>query len=124
MLLVMVFVVLYTAILGVAWRRVASALRVECLSEVRRQEDRGSIQVLAQAMKVLETRLCWDAANNAAELAGSTDSTIVYSKTLDAKYYTIAFTRMNEIGTKWSVNVTAVMPEDIISLLPLPNSPP
>lgn len=68
LMLVIVFVVLFTAVLGVAWRRVASALRIEHVCEVRKQCDAGSIQVLAHAMRVLETRMVWDAVNNVANL--------------------------------------------------------
>jgi hypothetical protein len=71
-MLVVVFVVLFTAILGIAWRRVASALRVEHVSEVRKQCDQGSLQVLASAMKVLETRLRVDSNSNL-----SIDATII-----------------------------------------------
>ena len=67
-MLVVVFVVLFTAILGVAWRRVASALRVEHVSEVRKQCDQGSLQVLAEAMKMLETCLRLDTSTNVAKL--------------------------------------------------------
>jgi type II secretory pathway component PulJ len=125
LLLVMVFVVLFSAILGVAWRRVASAIRVEFLSEVRRQSDQGSIPVLAQAMKFLETRLRWDAANSVVKLNGSTDATISYSRTVGSNYYIIAFARTGMMdGTEWSVNVTVAKPEDILLLTPLPDSPP
>lgn len=115
LILVMVFVVLFSAILGVAWRRVASALRIENVSEVRRQCDEGSIPVLAQAMKVLETRLCWDAASPALKLNGSTESEISYGKTVgegeNAKYYKITFTRTVDFNpatglVDWSVSVT------------------
>ncbi len=71
LMLVLVFVVLFTAILGVAWRRVASALRVEHLSEVRRQCDQGGLQVLADAMKMLETCLRLDTSTGNARLPDS-----------------------------------------------------
>ena len=71
LMLVVVFVVLFTAILGVAWRRVASALRVEHVSEVRKQCDQGSLQVLAEAMKMLETCLRVNTSTNVAALPAS-----------------------------------------------------
>jgi hypothetical protein len=109
LMLVILFVVLFSAILGVAWRRVASALRVEHLSEVRKQCDGGSVQVLAGAMKVLETCVRRNASGNIT-LDGSTDSPRYYKKDIgDGKLYKIVFTRttpLSQLPTEWSVSVT------------------
>jgi hypothetical protein len=107
--------VLFTAILGVAWRRVASALRIEYASDVRKQCDKGSIQVLAQAMKVLDTRVTWDAANGV-RLDGSAianQGTRDYKKELNGNYYKVTFTRTNDFlpdtrSADWSVSATIV----------------
>ena len=130
LMLVIVFVVLFSAILGVAWRRVASALRVEHLSEVRKQCDSGSVQVLASAMKLLETSLR-RAANGNVALNCSTDSPQSYGKTADDKCYVIKFTRTSGFNppsgpVDWSVDVTIVSAEEYSSLsLPaLPENPP
>ena len=127
LVLVMIFVVLFTAILGVAWRRIASALRVEHVSEVRRQCDKGTIQVLAQAMKVLETRVSVDS-GGVAKLNGSTDSPQSFGKSdgLNNKYYRITFTRTADYNpttrvADWSVSVEIVQPEDVLSLTVLPD---
>jgi hypothetical protein len=111
MVLVTVFVLLFGAFLGVAWRRVASALRVEHVCEVRRHCDAGSIQVLAQAMQVLETRL--RLASQGVELAGSDpvtlNSTYNYSVQYPAggSWYTVTFTCTRNDGTQWNVSVVA-----------------
>jgi hypothetical protein len=111
MVLVTIFVVLFSAFLGVAWRRVASALRVEHLCEVRKQCDAGSIQVLAQAMQVLETRLCQTA--KGVTLAGSDpvslNSPLNYSVQYPAggSWYTVTFACTSTDGTQWNVSVVA-----------------
>jgi hypothetical protein len=125
LMLVMIFVVLFTAMLGVAWRRVASALRIEHVSEVRNQCDKGSIQILAQAIKLLETRLLWDNGNSVVKLDGSTNAELSYSKITGDKYYKITFNRTtsgDSNPTEWSVSVVVLTPEEFASLS-LPNLP-
>ena len=121
----MVFVVLFTAVLGVAWRRVISALRIEHVSEVRKQCDQGSIQVLAKAMQVLETRLCRNTPT-ATKLNGSDSSTITYGYNLPntTRWYTIKFTResTDTDGTNWAVSVTTANSDP--GYLYLPSNPP
>jgi hypothetical protein len=130
LVLVMVFVVLFTAVLGVAWRRVASALRVEHISTVRSLSDEGSIQALAAAMKVLETRLYYDTATSSIKFDGSTDSEKTYWKSYDTsdgtKYYKITFTRTGALdGREWSVNVTVISADDAAAIaVQLPANPP
>jgi hypothetical protein len=111
LVMVIVFVVLFTAVLGVAWRQVASALRVEHFSEVRRQCDDGSLRVMAAAMNTLETGLRWD--GGVAKINGSSNGTVPFKKSLidaqgNTKWYTIVFNRDNNDGTNWTVNVTCV----------------
>ena len=125
LIMVTVFVVLFGAMLGVAWRRVASALRVEHASELRTQCDGGSLQVLADAMRVLETHLCWDAANSRALLDGSPAPEASYWKSLTQngiqRWYKITFTRTGTFdGTEWSVSVK----EDVQGDPLLPSNPP
>jgi hypothetical protein len=145
LLLVMLFVVLFGAMLGVAWRRVASAIRIEHVCDVRKRCDKGSIQVLSQAMQVLETRLRWNGGDNAAELDLSDTSTPNYvparsafsckSRTTyqlsddpaDTHWYRVVFTPTADDGTAWSVTVTVAEPTEHFdaSGLPLmPGSPP
>jgi len=126
LMLVIVFVVLFTAILGVAWRRVASALRVEHLSEVRRQCDGGSVRILADAMKVLET--CLRASGGGVTLDGSADTERHYKKDIgDGKLYHVAFVRTGALdGTEWSVSVTVTNSTDSVvqGYDVLPSNPP
>lgn len=103
LLLVMIFVVLFTAILGVAWRRLTSALRIEHASEVRKMCDRGSLQTLADAMRVLETQL--RKGSTGIKLGCSDANRVSYKKQSGGNYYTIDFNRINTEGTEWSVDV-------------------
>ncbi len=144
LLLVMLFVVLFSAMLGVAWRRVASAISTEHLSNVRARCDMGSLQVLSQAMQVLETRLRWNPADNVAELDVSSTSTPNYlppwtaftcksqtsyqlsDSVTDTFWYTVVFTPTAADGTAWKVSVTAAPTASYVaSGLPvMPGSPP
>ena len=142
LLLVMVFVVLFGAVLGVAWRRVGSALRIEHVSEIRKQCDRGSIQVLAQAMQVLETRLRRNSGTGVAELDVSETSTPDYRNSFscqsrtqfdisddpdhpDMRWYVIAFTYEStdaEGDQRWSVNISSTKDDPGLPFMPI--SPP
>ncbi len=55
MLLVLAFVLLFLALLGVAYRQMASALRVETVRSQQGVRDQGSIHALALALTLLET---------------------------------------------------------------------
>jgi hypothetical protein len=133
LMLVLVFVVLFTAMLGVAWRRVASALRVEHVSEIRKQCDQGSLQVLAKAMALLETCLRLDT-TGVGKLPTSSPENEFYEALGTAPnltYYIVTFvhTDGDTTGKKWTVSVkTAASAEEIgsrarvSSLLENPNS--
>jgi hypothetical protein len=146
LMLVMIFVVLFGAVLGVAWRRVASALRVEHSLAVRAYSDRGSVQALDLALRVLETRLRRDA-GGAAQIDVS-DDLATSSPTLQPspclckvqlnvsddparpqmQWYKVVFTydRNNPDGAScWSVGVTVARPdEDLGGYRPMPVNPP
>lgn len=57
MMLVLVFIVLFLAMLGVTLRETASALRVEGARVKQLQRDEGSIHALAKGVALLETGL-------------------------------------------------------------------
>jgi hypothetical protein len=138
----MMFVVLFGAILGVAWRRVSSALRIEHISSIRKQCDRGSVQVLAQAMRVLETRLRRNSTSGVSQLDVSSTSTpdlrdtytckssVAYDISDDPtmpnmRWYIITFTYENtdaEGDSRWIVNVSSS--KDQPAFPNLPSSPP
>ena len=139
LMLVVVFVALFGAVLGVAWRRVASALRIERAAEVRRQCDRGSVQVLAQAMHVLEKRLRKDSAGEVAlDVSSNVDGSDYRTSytcrsreqydisddatSPDLRWYLVTFTRENsqqgDDGWKLSVTGSKTIP-DVAELMPI-----
>lgn len=56
-MLVLVFIVLFLAMLGVACRRTATALRIETVRALQTQRDEGSLHALARGLALLETGL-------------------------------------------------------------------
>lgn len=143
LMLVMLFVVLFSAILGVAWQRVASSLRSEHVGEVRKQCDRGSVQALAQAVKVLESRLRRNASSpNEFLLEGvappavpiyvvpwqwqwkfgtrdiSNDSYVPGSPDhSDLQWYIVTFSYN---GTRWKIDITSQKTEPALDAMPNP----
>ena len=57
MMLVLVFMVLFLSMLGVAYRHVGAALRIETVHAAQTSRDEGSIQAIARALTLLETGL-------------------------------------------------------------------
>jgi hypothetical protein len=54
LLLVIVFLVLFLAMLGIAWRQVASVLRVETVRATQARRDQGCLLAAVKAMHELE----------------------------------------------------------------------
>ena len=119
LVLVFVFIVLFLAILGVAWRQMASALRIASLQTIQVQRDDGSIHALALALHLLETGL--------PKPLGS--GPYVYSVIIDlptrlpvtaesetTRKYTITYTLQSN-GT-WSVDSNVAQSGETHSLLP------
>jgi hypothetical protein len=55
MVLVTIFMVLMLSLVGVAYRRIGAALRVESVRSQQLLRDQGSLQALAAALALLET---------------------------------------------------------------------
>jgi hypothetical protein len=85
LVLVCFFVVLFLALLGVAWRQMASVLRMASLQPIQTignntsifqtQRDPGSVPALALAVQMLETRLCLKTSNNVSYINVASDAT-------------------------------------------------
>jgi hypothetical protein len=57
LILVLLFNVMFLMLLGVAWRRMGSVLRIASVRTTQGQRDEGSLRVLADAVHLLETGL-------------------------------------------------------------------
>jgi len=92
LLLVIVFLVLFLAMLGTAWRQVASVLRVETARKVQTQRDQGCLLAAIWGMHELE--------------AAGTATSPSYSLPIDGKSYTVTFTQDPVDLTIWTVKAT------------------
>ena len=57
MVATLIFIVLFTALWGVAYRQTAAALRIESVQVARVQRDQGSTVALARGLALLQTGL-------------------------------------------------------------------
>ncbi len=114
-MLVMIFIVLFVSLLGVTWRRVASALRVASTHSLQVQCDAGSIHALARAMHLLETGL---------PASSPYACGVVLNTPAGSRSYTVTFTVQED--TTWSVHCRptqtgenpAPMPDDFAPASP------
>jgi hypothetical protein len=134
LVMVLLFNVLFLMLLGVAWRQMASVIRIATVREQQVRRDEGSLRVLAIAMQVLETRLC--TYNGVAKIkmpdgnyypedsgAGAVFPCKKYS-TDTAKWYQVLFTRTKDDGTEWRVDVAVSTPAGTYGYADLPSSYP
>jgi hypothetical protein len=107
LVVVLVFVTLFLAMLGVAWRQVGSALRLESAQVAQSRRDEGSLQALARAMHLLETGL-------------PPDDSYVCNATVGTsaglQNYTVTFTR--EADAQWSVRAEPAESDSIHPSMP------
>jgi hypothetical protein len=107
LILVMVFIVLLLAFLMVAYRSIASAVRIESVRTTQVACDEGSIHAMAKAMALLETGLppstLYICAVTIATPAGPRPYTVTYTL---------------EGGTTWSVHAAATSPDETPPLMP------
>lgn len=109
LMMVLFFIVLFLSLLGVAWRRMASAIRIASVHATQIQRDEGSIHALARAMRLLETGL-------------PPSSTYTCGTTINTSHgqrrYTVAFTLLPD--ATWSVHSSPTPAGDNPS--PMPDS--
>jgi hypothetical protein len=92
LMLVMVFVVLFLAMLGVAWRQVASVLRVETVRQTQARRDRGCLQAVVNGIQHLDA-------------TPTIASGEVWSTTIDGRSFNVTFTQPEPTDTTiWSVD--------------------
>ncbi len=112
MLLVLAFVLLFLAILGIAFRQIGAALRIESTRVQQVERDEGSVHALARGLALLETGL-----PPTSPYVGAV--TIVTST--GPHSYTVTFT--SEGGTNWLVAAVPTPPGETPPALPVTFAP-
>jgi hypothetical protein len=112
MVLVIVFIVLFLAFLGVAYRQFGTALRVESVHSQQVQRDEGSLHALARALALLETGL---------PPTSPYSCGVTISTSRGPSVYTITFA--NEGSTNWSVRAAPRAPGDNPPPMPVTFAP-
>ena len=90
LLLVIVFLVLFLAMLGTAWRQVASVLRVETVRAVQTRRDQGCLLAAVQGIHYLEE-------------TATPDPSRVFTIDGFATTFTVTFTQDPVYPTRWTV---------------------
>ena len=103
----LLFVVLFTTMLGVAWRGMASAIRLQSVRTIQIQRDQGSIQALALAMHLLETGLPPSDPYACAAIVSTSDGLREY-----------AVTFIGEGGPYWLVRSAPLQADESLSPMP------
>jgi len=106
--LVLVFVLLFLSLLGVAYRHLAASLRVESACVAQAQRDEGAVRAAARAVTLLETGL----PPTSPYVGGLTLNTPAGPRS-----YTITFTA--EGGNNWSIQVTPTPSGQSVPSLPI-----
>ena len=101
LMLVLMFIVLLLAFLMVAYRGVASAVRIESVRSAHVERDEGSIPALAKAVALLETGL----PPGNLYVCGVTIAT-----SAGQRAFTVTYTLVS--GTTWSVHAAAAQPDE------------
>jgi hypothetical protein len=91
LMLVMIFVILFLATLGVAWRQVKSVLRIETVRATQMRRDQGCLPAVVRAIHFLETTM-----------PGS--SPYVWNTTVDGRAFTVTLTQQDPTDlTIWTI---------------------
>lgn len=113
MMLVLVFIVLFLGLLGVALRQTAAALRIESVRIMQIQRDEGSVHAVARALALLETGLpptdpyvCGIDVNTSAGI----------------RAFTVTFSTEGE--GQWAVRSVATPSGEILQSMPVSFAPP
>ena len=107
MMLVVLFLTLFSAILGVACCELAAAIRTVSLQAIQSDRDEGSLQAAALAVGLLETGL-------------PPTSPYVCVATIDtpAGPRPVRVTWTLQTGTTWSVSAVPATPDEVLATMP------
>ena len=107
MVLVPMFIAMFLAVLSVAFREVAAAIRAVSLQAIHADRDAGSVQAAALAMALLETGL-------PPKSPYVCVATIVTAS--GPKSFRVVLTR--ETGSTWSVRLAPAAPGETLPAMP------
>lgn len=112
-MIVLVFVILFLAMLGTAWRQLGSVLRIETVRAKQMTRDQGSLKAAAKALRMLEMSY------PSALPASGQEANYGYSTTIDEKehYYIVIIKHENDDNI-WTVTATAVPEEPDCDVIP------
>jgi hypothetical protein len=113
MVLVLFFSVLFLGLVGIAYRELSTALRLQSLHAVQTERDEGAIQALARALHLLESGL---PAANPYICATTVDTS------LGQRQYTVTFASQG--GANWTVSAAPTLPGDTPQAMPANFAPP
>lgn len=100
-MLVLVFNVLFLAMLGVAYRGVASAFRAESARVLQVRRDEGATAALARGLALLETGL---------PPSSPYDCRVTLDTAAGPRSFTVTFSQVDE--TTWTVHAAPTLPEE------------
>ncbi len=103
LLIVLVFVMLFLTILGVAWRQIGSLLNIETVRAQQMTRDRGSLMAAAKGLRLLEM---------------TSDRTLIeaaYKHEEQGQWYKVTFT---VDGNEWTISAFAVAEEPDCDVIP------
>jgi hypothetical protein len=89
LMLVVLFVVLFLAMLGVTWRQVASVLRIETVRQSQVRRDQGCLMAVLKGIRFLETT--------------TPSSPYILSTTVDGRSFTVTLTQDALDTTQWAI---------------------
>jgi hypothetical protein len=92
LMLVIVFLVLFLAMLGIAWRQVASVLRVETVRAVQARRDQGCLLAAIQVMHMLEENSALTSPQESIVVPGFEDA-----------FFTVTFEKDTSSPPIWSI---------------------
>ena len=103
LVVVVLFNMLFLMLLGVAWRRMASVIRIATVRTEQTHCDEGSLRVLANAMRLLETGL-------PPTSPYERGATITLETSGEERFFSVKFERDDTLPPEdrkyWSVTVT------------------
>jgi hypothetical protein len=113
LVMVLTFVVLFLAMLGVAYRQTASVLRVETVRAQQAERDEGSVNAVARGLALLETGL----PPSDPYVCGVTVNT-----TTGPRSYTVTFCSVG--AANWSIQSAPTQPGELPPPMPSAFFPP